>query len=304
MLIGLDIGGTKIEGVVVTPSDSKVIHRLRVATPKTDYADFLSAVTGVIEVLFKLGDIKSIGVGCCGSINNTTQLMQGANILYLNGKDFLRDLQKTFELPVALTNDANCLAISEFETGAAKDAKFSCLAVIIGTGCGGSVIINGSIVDGLNGLGGEIGHNPLPSFLIEKDGEPAPCYCGSTNCIESFVSGSGFERTWKVLNGSDKKAVSIFEDAVKGDEKSMQHVELYTDQLARSLGVIVNVIDPEIIVLGGGVSNQDVIYPLVQEKLSQYTFSKNASTPVVKALHGDSSGVLGAAFLPMMRGLI
>ncbi|MEZ8694195.1 ROK family protein [Vibrio splendidus] len=304
MLIGLDIGGTKIEGVVVTPSDSNVIHRLRVPTPKTNYFDFLSAVIGVIEELITLGDIQSIGVGCCGSINSTTQLMQGANILYLNGKDFLGDLRQAFELPIALTNDANCLAISEFETGAAKQAKFSCLAVIIGTGCGGGVIINGGIVDGLNGLGGEIGHNPLPSFLVEKDGESTPCYCGSENCIESFVSGTGFERTWNALNGSKKKAISIFEDAANGDDKAMQHIELYTDQLARSLGVIVNVIDPEIIVLGGGVSNQDIIYPLIEEKLSKYTFSKAVSTPVVKALHGDSSGVLGAAFLPTMRGLI
>lgn len=304
MLIGLDIGGTKIEGVIVSPSDSKVHYRLRLPTPKSHYADFLSSVREVInELLSREENVSSIGIGCCGSINQISGLMQGANILYLNGKDFLGDIQSTYDLPIALTNDANCLAISEFKSGAASGAQQSCLAVIIGTGCGGGVIVNGSIVDGLNGLGGEIGHSPLPGYTPDIDGHTVDCYCGSKNCIESFVSGTGFERTWAEKH-NPKSAPEIFAAATQGDNAAIEHVERYADQLARVLGAIVNVIDPEMIVLGGGVSNQTLLYPMVEEKLSQYTFSKQVTTPVVQAKHGDSSGVLGAAYLPMMKGML
>ncbi|MGF1777382.1 ROK family protein [Vibrio nomapromontoriensis] len=309
MLIGLDIGGTKIEGVIVTPNNPDVVFRLRVSTPKSNYVDFLDAVKGVINDLIEKNEqldiaaIQSIGIGCCGSINKTSGTMQGANILYLNGEDFLGDVQSVYRLPVALTNDANCLAISEFNTGAAKSAQSSCLAVILGTGCGSGVIINGDIVDGLHGLGGEIGHNPLPSFDTSVDGPNVTCYCGSENCIESFLSGTGFERTWAVKHKPLPAAV-IFEAYIDGDKNAVAHVDHYTDCLARVLGSIINVIDPEVIVLGGGVSNQEIIYPLVQGKLSRYTFSKHVSTPIVKALHGDSSGVLGAAYLPLMKGLV
>ena len=303
MLIGLDIGGTKVEGVIVSPHDSQVVHRLRVDTPKTNYAEFLAAIKQVINTLLQKETIQSIGIGCCGSIERATGKMQGANILYLNGQDFLGDLRSSYSIPIALTNDANCLAISEFESGAAREAKGSCLAVILGTGCGGGVVINGNIVDGEHGLGGEIGHNPLPHYAPEIDGPQEPCYCGSVNCNESFVSGTGFERTW-AMKHSPRTAKQIFAAYTEGDEQAIKHVEYYCDCLARILGNIVNIIDPEVIVLGGGVSNQDVIYPLVQQKLSHYTFSKKVSTPVVKAMHGDSSGVLGAAYLPLMKGMI
>ena len=303
MLVGLDIGGTKIEGVIVSASDSEVLHRIRKPTPKNDYASFFNAVKTVIDELMALQKIKSIGVGCCGSINQATGLINGANILCLNGHDFLADLQNLYSLPVAITNDANCLAISEFKTGAAKEAKKSCLAVIIGTGCGGGLIVNGDVVDGLHGLGGEIGHNPLPSYNSEKDGPIELCYCGSFNCIESFVSGTGFERLWK-SKYPKKSAQMIFQAFADGDPKAIEHINTYVDQLARVLGCIVNVIDPEIIVLGGGLSNQDAIYPLLQNELSKFTFSKNVSTQIVKAQHGDSSGVLGAAYLPHFKGFI
>lgn len=303
MLIGLDIGGTKIEGVVVSPHKPDVLHRLRVATPKTDYADFLSAVKSVIDALLEQAPIHSIGIGCCGSLDRTSGQMQGANILYLNGQDFLGDLQSAYTLPVALTNDANCLAISEFKSGAASQAENSCLAVILGTGCGGGVIVNGGIVDGLHGLGGEIGHNPLPGFSSDFDGPKVDCYCGSVNCVESFVSGTGLERTW-ALNHPSLSAKAIFDAHQLGDAAAVKHVDYYCDCVARVLASVINVIDPEIIVLGGGVSNQDAIYPLIKSKLNQYTFSKNVSTPVVKAMHGDSSGVLGAAYLPLLKGMI
>ncbi|KII76445.1 ROK family protein [Vibrio renipiscarius] len=303
MLIGLDIGGTKIEGVIVAPNTAQVVHRLRVDTPKTNYMAFLVAVKEVIATLLEKEAVQSIGVGCCGSINRATGKMQGANILYLNGQDFLGDLRASYAIPVALTNDANCLAISEFKSGAAKEATNSCLAVIIGTGCGGGVVIHGDIVDGQHGLGGEIGHNPLPGFDSRIDGPAVKCYCGSTNCNESFVSGTGFERTWAIKH-APLSAKEIFAAYAGGDAEAIQHVEYYADCLARVLGTIVNIIDPEVIVLGGGVSNQDVIYPLVTQKLAEHTFSNSITTPIRKALHGDSSGVLGAAYLPVMKGLV
>ncbi len=257
MLIGLDIGGTKIEGVIVNPNNAEVSHRLRIATPKSNYSDFLYAVKGVINTLIETNSktehrwIESIGIGCCGSINRLTGKMQGANILYLNHQDFLGDIQSDYTIPVALTNDANCLAISEFKTGAAKSAKSSCLAVILGTGCGSGVIINGDIVDGLHGLGGEIGHNPLPNFDSNVDGSNVTCYCGSENCIESFLSGTGFERTWAAKH-PPLSAKEIFDACSCGDERAIKHVDHYTNCLARVLGSIINVIDPEVIVLGEG----------------------------------------------------
>ncbi|WP_194436452.1 ROK family protein [Vibrio fluminensis] len=303
MLIGLDIGGTKVEGVIVSPHNAQAVERLRMETPKTNYADFLLVVKGVIDTLSEKAEIDSIGIGCCGSVNRVTGKMQGANILYLNGEDFIGDLRASYSVPVAITNDANCLAISEFKSGAAKEAQDSCLAVIIGTGCGGGVVIHGDIVDGQHGLGGEIGHNPLPHFDSEKDGPAVQCYCGSYNCNESFVSGTGFERTW-ALKHAPLSAKEIFAAYAQGDQSAVAHVEYYSDCLARVLGNIVNIIDPEVIVLGGGVSNQDAIYPLVAERLNHYTFSKNVNTPIRKAEHGDSSGVLGAAYLPVMKELI
>lgn len=304
MLIGLDIGGTKIEGVVVSSSTLEIRQRLRVVTPKTNYRDFLESVKDVIATLTVRcgGNIKSIGVGCCGSVDNSSGVMRGANILYLNGEHFLKDLQSEYPLPVSLTNDANCLAISEFRSGAAKDAASSCLAMILGTGCGGGVIINGNIVDGLHGLGGEIGHNPLPGFDIGIDGPAINCYCGSRNCVESFISGTGLERSWALYN-EPTSAKQVFELYTSGNKVAIQFIEAYTDRVARTLGSIINVIDPEVIVLGGGVSNQKAIYPLIKDKLRKYTFN-NVSTPVIQAHHGDSSGVLGAALLPRMKGMI
>lgn len=303
MLIGLDIGGTKIEGVSLDPTSYELLEKIRTPTPKQGYSAFLDAVITTIEKLSETQAPSSIGIGCCGSLHKTTGLMQGSNILYLNDQDFIGDLRRHFDLPIEIGNDADCLAISEFKTGAAKAAENSCIAVIIGTGCGSGVIVNGNIVNGRNNLGGEIGHNPLPGFNAEQDGESTECYCGSTNCIESFCSGTGFERTY-ALKHPPLSAKAIFERAEQGDQVAQDHIELYADQLARALGSIVNVIDPEVIVLGGGMSNQDSIYPLVQQKLSANTFSKSVSTPVVKAVHGDSSGVRGAAFLPLLKGAL
>lgn len=296
MLIGLDIGGTKIEGVALNPQTLEIEHVVRTPTNKTTYPAFLDAVTSVITQLNGLVEISAIGIGCCGSVDPVSHRMQGANVLVLNGEDFIGDIQKQFDVPVKIANDADCLALSEFRSGAAKDAGHSCVAVIIGTGCGSGVIVNGTLHSGHNRLCGEIGHIPLPNFNAKKDGPDIECYCGSLNCSELFVSGTGFARTYSQIHDQlDAKA--IFEKIKQQDTSALAHLDLYCDQLARLLGVVVNVIDPEVIVLGGGLSNQESIYPLTQSKLNQYTFTKNVRTQIKKSVHGDSSGVRGAAML-------
>ncbi|MEZ9134348.1 ROK family protein [Vibrio sp. 10N.286.52.B1] len=299
MIVGLDIGGTKIEGVGLVKEAGSAVYKTLVThrepTDKSSYSAFLESVLKVIDVVASQGDIESIGIGCCGSVDNDG-LMQGANVTVLNGQDFIGDLKKRIDVAVAIANDADCLALSEFKDGAAIEAQNSCVAVIIGTGCGSGVIINKGLVTGLNKLGGEMGHNPLPNYSAEKDGAPIECYCGSMNCTESFVSGSGFGRTFsdKYHKANSKQVMALVE---QGNEQALEHFDLYCDQLARTLANIVNFVDPEVIVLGGGMSNVDTIYPRVQAKLNLYTFNKSATTKVVKNVHGDSSGVRGAAFL-------
>ncbi|MGR5178476.1 ROK family protein [Vibrio parahaemolyticus] len=295
MIVGLDIGGTKIEGVGLDSDNYQTVVKHREPTDKSSYQAFLNSVMSVIHVVGEQGNIESIGIGCCGSVGNDG-LMQGANVTVLNGQDFIGDIQRQINVPVAIANDADCLALSEFKDGAAKEASNSCVAVIIGTGCGSGVIINNGLVTGLNKLGGELGHNPLPNFSPEKDGAPVECYCGSMNCAESFVSGTGFARTFsdKYFVADSKQIMALH---AQGDKRAIDHLDLYCDQLSRTLACVVNFVDPEVIVLGGGMSNIDTIYPLVQQKLSQYTFTKSVQTQIVKNVHGDSSGVRGAAFL-------
>ncbi|MDG3085308.1 ROK family protein [Vibrio hannami] len=295
MIVGLDIGGTKVEGVGLDSNSYEMLIKHREPTNKESYSGFLQSVMSVINKVAEFGTVESIGIGCCGSVG-IDGLMQGANVSVLNGQDFIGDIQKQIDVPVAIANDADCLALSEFKDGAAKYAQHSCVAVIIGTGCGSGVVINNGLVTGLNKLGGELGHNPLPNFCPEKDGEPIECYCGSLNCTESFVSGTGFERTFSERHfpANSKEIVALME---QGNEDAITHFELYCDQLARTLAAVVNFVDPEVIVLGGGMSNVDAIYPKVQSYLNRYTFTKTAKTRVVKNVHGDSSGVRGAAFL-------
>ncbi|CAM3219829.1 MULTISPECIES: ROK family protein [Vibrio] len=295
MLVGLDIGGTKIEGVGLDKESYATLVKHREPTNTHSYQGFLDSVLAVIKEVAQHGEIESIGIGCCGSVGNDG-LMQGANVTVLNGQDFIGDLTRYIDVPVALANDADCLALSEFKDGAAKHAQHSCVAIIIGTGCGSGVVINNGLVTGLNKLGGELGHNPLPGFDKDKDGAPVQCYCGSLNCTESFVSGTGFSRSFAEKHGpADAKQIMAL--CAEGDTAAQQHFDLYCDQLARVCASIVNFVDPEVIVLGGGMSNVDAIYPLVNAKLNLYTFNKSAQTRIVKSVHGDSSGVRGAAFL-------
>jgi fructokinase len=297
MIVGLDIGGTKIEGVGLDSATYETLFTHRNDTHTETYEGFLSSVISVIDEVAKYGDIESIGIGCCGSIDKAG-LMQGANVLIVNGQDFIGDIKKNTNVPVAIANDADCLALSEFKDGAAKDAQNSCVAIIIGTGCGSGLIVHNKLVTGLNKLGGELGHNPLPNYLAEIDGTEVVCYCGSKNCSETFVSGTGFARTFsaKYVEANSKEIMHMY---AQGDLRAVAHFDLYCDQLARVCANVVNFVDPDVIVLGGGMSNIDEIYPLLNEKLNKYTFTKNTVTKVVKNVYGDSSGVRGAAFLHM-----
>jgi fructokinase len=295
MIVGLDIGGTKIEGIGLDSTTYKTLVTYRNDTHTETYEGFLLSILSVINAVAKYGEIESIGIGCCGSLDKTG-LMQGANILILNGQNFIADIKNNINVPVAIANDADCLALSEFKDGAAKDAQNSCVAIIIGTGCGSGLIVHNKLVTGLNNLGGELGHNPLPNYLAEIDGAEVLCYCGSKNCNEAFVSGTGFARTFsaKYSQANSKEIMQMY---AQGDPQAAMHFDLYCDQLARVCANIVNFVDPEVIVLGGGMSNIDEIYPLVNEKLNNYTFTKNTVTKIVKSVYGDSSGVRGAAFL-------
>ena len=188
--------------------------------------------------------------------------MQGANVLVLNDEDFIADVKARYDVPVAIANDADCLALSEFRDGAAKEASNSCVAIIIGTGCGSGVIVHEKVVTGLNKLGGELGHNPLPNFSTEHDGEDIECSCGSRNCTELFLSGTGLSRTYAERFGKEVSPKEIMALVHSGDAGAVAHFDLYCDQLARVCASIVNFVDPEVIVLGGGMSNIDDIYPL------------------------------------------
>ncbi|PKH04563.1 sugar kinase [Psychromonas sp. MB-3u-54] len=295
MILGLDIGGTKIEGVGLDSVTFETLVTLRNVTHTETYEGFLLSVRSVIDEVAKHGNIESIGIGCCGSVDKAG-LMQGANLVILNGQNFIGDITKNINVPVAIANDADCLALSEFKDGAAKEAQNSCVAIIIGTGCGSGLIVHNKLVTGLNNLGGELGHNPLPNYLAEVDGSEVLCYCGSKNCTEAFVSGTGFARTFsaKYHQANSKEIMHQYK---QGDSQAVAHLDLYCDQLARVCANIVNFVDPDVIVLGGGISNIDEIYPLLNAKLNQYTFTKNTVTKIVKNVYGDSSGVRGAAFL-------
>lgn len=296
MIVGLDIGGTKIEGIALASEGFDELKKLREPTQKDSYENFLASVCSVLDQLAEAGEIDSIGISCCGSIGHDG-LMQGANVLVLNGQDFVADVKARYDVPVALANDADCLAVSEFKDGAAKEAAHSCVAIIIGTGCGSGVIVHEKVVTGFNKLGGELGHNPLPGFHPDIDGAEAECSCGSKNCNEIFVSGTGFSRTFAERYGKERPSKEIMALVRAGDSEAVAHFDLYCDQLARVCASIVNFVDPEVIVLGGGMSNVDEIYPLVNAKLDNYTFTKKTLTRVVKNVHGDSSGIRGAAFL-------
>ena len=298
MRIGIDLGGTKIE-VIALDDAGDSLFRKRIPTPRGDYLATLNAIVGLVnEAEAVTGMTGTVGVGIPGTLSPVTGKVKNANSTWLNGQYFDADLSKLLERPVKVANDANCLAVSEAVDGAGAGAKVV-FAVIIGTGCGAGIAINGQVHSGGNRVAGEWGHNPLP-WQDDKDRlflDDEICYCGLTGCTELFVSGTGFIADYKKLSGEQKTGLEIVKLAQEGNKQAAIAMEHYQTRLAKALAQAINMLDPDVIVLGGGMSNVDSLYDALPEKIRNWVFGRECDTPIRKAVHGDSSGVRGAAWL-------
>jgi fructokinase len=294
MRIGVDLGGTKIEAIAIG-RDRREIVRRRVAAPRGSYRATLTAIVELIrEVESQIGEQSSVGIGIPGAISPVTGLVKNANSTWLNGQPLADDLPRLLSRPVRFANDANCFALSETTDGAAAGAGVV-FGVIVGTGTGGGVVVDRRVLVGANAIAGEWGHNALP--LPEDDERPGPaCYCGRFGCIETFLSGPAFEREY-ARSGQKMGAAEIVERAHGQDGIARACLDRYVDRMARSLASVINVLDPDVIVLGGGLSNIDELYSAVPLRWGRYVFSDRVNTRLVRAMHGDSSGVRGAAWL-------
>ncbi len=297
MRIGIDLGGTKIEGIVLG-SDGKIAERLRVPTPQGSYEESVAAIAGIVADLEKRTGRKArVGVAHPGAISPATGLIKNANSTRLNGRPLKADLERTLGREVRLANDANCLAISEAADGAAAGCGIV-FGVILGTGVGGGVVVDGKGLVGAQAIAGEWGHNPLP--LPRDDERPGPaCYCGRAGCIETWLSGPRVREQFLARTGRDLQATEIADAARAGDAAAAAQMELYCDRLARALAGIINILDPHAIVLGGGLSKIELLYARVPQLWTRYIFSEPGSiaTKLLPPTYGDSSGVRGAAWL-------
>ncbi len=300
MRIGIDLGGTKIEGLALA-DDGRERDRRRIAAPRGNYDDTIRAIKDLVATieaacLDEAPPARSrVGVGIPGAISPATGLIKNANSTWLNGRRLADDLSQTLGREVRLANDANCFALSEATDGAAAGAA-SVFGVIIGTGTGGGLVINGRIVVGANAIAGEWGHNPLPA--PEDDERPGPqCYCGRSGCIETFLSGPALARDYILRGGDDMSAADIAARAEKGDERARECLDRYEHRFARAIATIINVVDPDVIVLGGGLSNIARLYDRVPALWGAHVFSDRVDTKLLRAQHGDASGVRGAAWL-------
>jgi fructokinase len=298
MRIGIDLGGTKIEGLALA-DDGRELARRRVPAPRGDYDRTLQAIAGLVSLIeSEAGSRGDVGVGIPGTISPATGLVKNANSTWLNGRALADDLPALLDRPVRFANDANCFALSEATDGAAAGAAVV-FGVILGTGTGGGVVVDGRVLTGPNAIAGEWGHNPLPA--ARDDERPGPeCYCGRRGCIETFLSGPAMARDYAgdgLAAGTSLTAVEVAALARAGDPHAVACVDRYVDRLSRALASIINVLDPDVIVLGGGVSNLDALYEAVPVRWTRYVFSDRVDTRLVRAKHGDSSGVRGAAWL-------
>jgi fructokinase len=288
MRLGVDFGGTKIEGALLD-SNGEILARQRVPNP----GNYSAAVQAVADLTARIEQetgkrAGAVGVAMPGSLSPVTGMVRNSNSTWLNGKPFLEDLKVALARPVRAENDANCFALSEAVDGAAADGRVV-FGAIFGTGCGGGIVVDRKTIEGVNGIGGEWGHTPLP--WARADEAPARDWCGRWQCLEQWVSGTGFKR-WAGMSAREAD-----EAARAGDPKAIVALDHLADKIARCLAVVIDIIDPDVIVFGGGVSNVERLYPSVRGKLIAHVFSDVVKTKVVKNMHGDSSGVRGAAWL-------
>jgi fructokinase len=295
MRIGIDLGGTKIEGIALDENGAELI-RQRIPTPQGDYEATLAEIQTLINYIeTETAQIGSIGIATPGAISPATGLMKNSNSVCMNGKPVLDDLSALLKREIRIANDANCFALSEACDGAAQGARVV-FGVIIGTGTGGGIVVDGKILTGPNAIAGEWGHNPLP---WPQDIElPGPeCYCGKNGCIETYLSGPGMTRDHELYANIILDAETIVGKAKFGDEDAIETLQRYEDRLARSLAQVINILDPDVIVLGGGMGNIKRLYKNVPRLWGAYVFSDRVVTKLLPPKYGDSSGVRGAAWL-------
>lgn len=298
MRIGIDLGGTKTE-VIALDDAGEQRFRHRLPTPREDYQQTIETIAALVDMAEQAtGQTGSVGIGIPGSLSPYTGVVKNANSTWLNGQPFDNDVSRRLKREVRLANDANCLAVSEAVDGAAAGAQ-TVFAVIIGTGCGAGVALNGRAHIGGNGTAGEWGHNPLPWMDDDelRYREEIPCYCGKQGCIETFISGTGFATDYQRLSGKALKGDEIIRLVDAQDAVAELALSRYELRLAKALSHVVNILDPDVIVLGGGMSNVERLYKTVPSLLKSFVFGGECETPVRKAQHGDSSGVRGAAWL-------
>jgi fructokinase len=294
MRIGVDLGGTKIEAVALSP-DGTVLARHRVPTPRDDYPGTVAAIAELVGAIELATAARgTVGVGIPGAISPATRLVKNANSVWLNGRPLADDLSRALDRPVRLANDANCFALSEAVDGAGLGARLV-FGVIVGTGTGGGLVLDGKVWEGPNAIAGEWGHNPMP---WPEPGEwPGPaCYCGRTGCIETFLSGPGFARDHRAATGEEHDAPKIAARAAV-DPRAAASLDRYAGRMARSLAAVINLLDPDVIVLGGGMSKVDSLYEAVPRLWPRWVFSDHVATRLLRPRHGDASGGRGAAWL-------
>jgi fructokinase len=295
MRLGIDLGGTKIEIIALDDAGNELLRR-RVPTPQGNYYETLQTIAQLVhDAEAELCQQGSLGIGTPGTLSRATGLLKNSNSVVLNGKPLLQDLETLLQRKIQISNDANCFALSEAMDGAAAGASVV-FGVILGTGVGAGIVVNGHVLTGPNGIAGEWGHNPLPWPQADELPGP-PCYCGKHGCIETFLSGPGMARLHQIETGIVLSAEEIVARAAQGDAACERSLQRYEQRLARSLAHVINILDPDVIVLGGGMSNIERLYKNMPALWGDWVFSDRVDTKLVKHRFGDSSGVRGAAWL-------
>ena len=295
MKIGIDLGGTKTEGILID-NDGIELKRDRIKTEK-NYEGTIKGIVSIVKQFEKeFGNSSSIGIGMPGAISSDSALVKNANSIWLNGQPLKKDLQIALDRKINLENDANCFTLSEAVDGAGKGHSVV-FGVIIGTGTGGGIVVDNKVLRGKNNIAGEWGHISLPNRTDNEKKYVKECYCGKNGCMETYISGPGFASVFNLKNNTDYDSHKILDELKNEKEQAKVAFDQYVDHLARGLSLVCNILDPDIIVLGGGMSNISYIYENIDEAFKKYIFSDTFDTKVVKNYHGDSSGVRGAAWL-------